>query len=430
MKNLVYLMAIAILALGLYSYDTKAENASLQKTLHAQYTNSLAGASEKLSNLQDSVSQSLLFQDEAALNNELDNIWRVSNELRSDISSLPLTREVSNDWIRYIGNIGEEAKLTAETGDYKSWQKKMSVVNSNLNALSDEWTVATSIYFDQDGDFSKWERVAGLEPDESPFKNISANLKNYSETDFPLTASESDYKKKIELKHIEDEEITKDQAIDVLEMLLPGIKDATYTVTQSKKDAAYPFYHIQFVKGSRVGYADITVKGGHILSFLSERPVQEKKGVTQEEIRKLAKQFLERAGYKDLEIVEERENHEAWHISLARVVDVGEEKAYVYPDGIQLKVSKDSGELLGLNAMEYIQKEQIKEQPVKPIDWKTFFRPGAVVEEERMAYTENDQFMLRLCYEVIVRMDNKSNDTFRIVVDTDTHEVVKVENLM
>lgn len=124
MKNLVYLMAIAILALGLYAYDTKADNASLQKTLHAQYTNSLAGASEKLSNLQDSVSQSLLFQDEAALNNELDNIWRVSNELRSDISSLPLTREVSNDWIRYIGNIGEEAKLAAETGDYKSWQKR------------------------------------------------------------------------------------------------------------------------------------------------------------------------------------------------------------------------------------------------------------------------------------------------------------------
>ncbi len=104
-------------------------------------------------------------------------------------------------------------------------------------------------------------------------------------------------------------------------------------------------------------------------------------------------------------------------------------KAFVYPDGIQLKVSKDSGELLGLNAMEYVQKETIKEQPVKSIDWKQFFRPGTTVEEERMIYTENDVFELRLCYEVIARYDNELNETFRVVVDAETHEVLKVENM-
>lgn len=427
MKSAVYLLGIAVLALGLYAYDVKSDNVQLEKTIHAQYTSSLAGASEKLANLQQSVSQSLLFQEEQALNNELDNIWRLSNELRADISSLPLTNEVANDWLRYVGNIGEEAKLAAETGDYEAWHKKMDVVNSNLRALSEEWTVATAIFFEQDGDFNKWENVAMLETEESPFKNVQANLKNYSETDFPLTASESDYLKKKELQNLNDEEITKEQAIDVLEKLIPGIKDAQYTVSMSKPDAPYPFYHIQFVKGSRIGYADITVKGGHILSFLSERPVQEKIGVTQQEIRELSKQFLEKAGYKDLKLVEERENHEAWHIAFARAV--GEEQALVYPDGIQLKVSKDSGELLGFNAMEYVQKEEIKEQEVKPINWETFFRPGTIVEEERMIYTENDQFMLRLCYEVIARMDNDKYDTYRIVVDAENHEVVKVEYL-
>lgn len=427
MKSAVYLLGIAVLALGLYAYDVKSDNVQLEKTVYAQYTNSLASASEKLSNLQQSISQSLLFQDEQALNNELDNIWRLSNELRSDIGSLPLTHAVANDWLRYVGNIGEEARLAAETGDYKTWQKKMEVVNSNLRELSDEWTVATSIFFEQDGDFSKWKNVAMLETEESPFKNVQANLKNYTETDFPLTASESDYLKKKELKNLNDKEITKDQAIEVLEKLVPGVKDAQYTVSMSKSDAPYPFYHIQFVKGSRIGYADITVKGGHILSFLSERPVEGKTGVTQQEIRKLANQLLDKAGYTDLKIVEERENHEAWHISLARVV--GKEEALVYPDGVQLKLSKDSGELLGLNAMEYVQKEEIKEQPVKPIDWETFFRPGTVVAEEKMIYTENEQFMLRKCYEVIARLDNEKYDTYRIVVDTETHEVIKTEYL-
>lgn len=428
MKSAIYLLSIAVLALGLYAYDTKTENNQLQKTVHAQYTNSLTNASETLTNLQKSVSQSMLFQDEKALTTELDTIWRLSNELRSSISSLPLGEDVANDWLRYAGKIGEEAKKASSTGDYETWQEKAKEVNKNLQSLSDEWAVATANYFNNDGDFKKWEHVIAKDTKESPFKNVSTNLKTYTETDFPLTASESDWLKKRELKNLEGKEITKEQAIDKLEMLLPGIKDATYTVTKSREDAPYPFYHIQFVKGSRVGYADITVKGGHILSFLSERPVQEKTGITQEEIKTLMNQFLERAKFTDLELVEARENHEAWHVSLARVV--GEEKAFVYPDGVQMKISKDSGELLGLNAMEYIQKETIDEsQKTIPINWNTFFRPGTMIEEERIIYTENQAFQLRRCYEVIARFDDNLNETFRIVIDTENHDVLKVETL-
>lgn len=426
MKSAIYLLSIAVLALGLYSYEVRKDNEHLQQTIHAQYTNSLTNASEKLSTLQQSVSQSLLFQDEVALENELDNIWRISNEFRSTISSLPLSREVSNEWLRYVGNIGEEAKFAADNDDFESWHKRMPVVNQNLQALADEWMVATSNFYQNDASITKWASVAEKEAKESPFKTVAANLKTYGETDFPLTASESDWLKKKELQNLDDKEITKDQAIEKLELLIPGIKDATYTVTKSKDNAPYPFYHIQFVKGSRIGYADITVKGGYILSFLSERPVQEKTGITQQQIRDLVTQILNKAGYTDLQLVEMRENHEAWHMSLARVV--GEDKALVYADGVQMKISKDSGELLGLNAMEYVQKEEInEEQEVVPIDWKAFFRPGTQVEEEQLIYTENEAFQLRKCYQVIARLDNDLNETFRVVVDTENHDVLKVE---
>ena len=426
MKSAIYLLSIAVLALGLYSFEVRQQNTQLEQTVQAQYTNALTNASEKLSTLQRSVSQSLLFQDQQALEAELDNIWRISNEFRSTISSLPLSREVANEWLRYVGNIGEEAKYASDNRDFEGWHDRMQVVNQNLQSLSDEWTVATSNFYQNDADLSQWTNVAEKETEQSPFKNVASNLKTYSETDFPLTASESDWLKKRDLQNLDDKEITKEQAIERLEILIPGIKDATYTVTKSKEDAPYPFYHIQFVKGSRIGYADITVKGGHILSFLSERPIQEQKGVSQQQVRDLTNEFLKRAGYNDVQIVEMRENHQAWHIALARVV--GKDKAFVYPDGIQLKISKDSGELLGLNAMEYVQREEINEdQKVVPINWKTFFRPGTHVEEEKLIYTENEAFQLRKCYEVIARFDSKQNETFRIVVDTENHDVLKVE---
>mgnify|MGYP001290714090 CR=1 FL=1 len=428
MKSLVYLLSIAVLALGLYAYDVRSDNQQLKKTIHAQYTNSLSSASEKLSYLERSVAQSLLFQDEDALQNELDNIWRTSNELRSSISSLPLNQEVANQWLRYIGKIGDEAKRASTDGDYETWQKKMNVVHNNLEKLTEEWAVATAQFYQNDGDFDKWKQVAKMDLEESPFKNLASNLKTYTEKDFPLTTSESDWLKKRDLKHIRDREITKDEAIQVLEKLVPGIQDATYTVSKNKEDAPYPFYHIQFVKGSRVGYADITVKGGHLISFLSERPVQPDRNITQEKVKELTNQFIKRAGYDDLQIIEMRENHEAWHVHLARVA--GKHNAIVYPDGIQMKISKDSGELLGLNAMEYVQKETINDdQPVNPIDWKQFFRPNTVVEEERFIYTENEAYQLRLCYEVIARFEDNINETYRVVVDTENHDVLKVEQL-
>lgn len=427
MRSAVYLLGILLFALGLYAYETKKENVALERTVHAQYMNELSSASETLTNLQRSVSQSLLFKDEDALNKELDNIWRLSDQLRTNISSLPLSTEVTNQWLRYVGNIGDLAKESTTRKTYDEWQKRMAKVHDNLVALEEEWTVATAQLYENNGDFSKWKQLATEDLEQSSFKNVTANLKTFSEKDFPLTASESDYKKKIELKHLNDKEITKDEAIQKLEKLLPNLKGAEYVVSKSRNDAPYPFYHIQFVKGSRVGYADITLKGGHILSFLSERKVQPKNNVSREQIRQRTNKFLQDAGYTDLKLIEERENHDAWYLSFARVA--GKHNAVVYPDGVQVKVSKDSGELLGFNAMEYIQKEQIKDQKVNPINWKEFFREGTNIESEQMIYTENEALQLRLCYEVIAYLNNKNHDTYRVVVDAENHDVLKVEYL-
>lgn len=71
-------------------------------------------------------------------------------------------------------------------------------------------------------------------------------------------------------------------------------------------------------------------------------------------------------------LTESRENHEAWHYVFTRVH--GDDQALVYPDSIQVKVAKDNGEVLGVNAMEYIQEEVIPQQGEIPIDWDTFLR--------------------------------------------------------
>ena len=350
----------------------------------------------------------------------------MSSELRNTVSNLPVQEEVRTQWMRYLGKIGESAKQAATSGDAATWRKQMETVSGNLHDFTEEWQVATTSFYANDGDFKKWSTNQLTELSDSPFLQVSKQLKTYNETDFPLTASESDYEKKRDLKNLRGQQVTKQQAIEKFRQVFPAISEAALTVTKSHDDAPYPFYHIQFVRGARIGYADITENDGHLLSFLMERPVSSNV-LSHEEILEKAEKFVKQAGFPDVVMTESRENHEAWHFVFTRVY--GNEQALVYPDSIQVKLAKDTGEVLGVSAMEYVQKETIKEQPIEPIDWAEFFHKDVIVEEVKIMYTGNDSFQLRKCYEVLAHVKNDLHDTFRVVIDAQTHDVVKTEQL-
>ncbi|MEK5231470.1 PepSY1/2 domain-containing protein [Lysinibacillus sp. FSL K6-0232] len=426
MKTWLVILTAAVIGLGAYSIDLHGDKENLQRTVLAQYTDKLTDASEKLSHLQRAVSQSLLFQDEQAIHSELDSVWRLSSEVRSSIANIPIGQELSNEWLNYLGRLGDEAKRTAKTGDYAGWREKMPQISTNLQSLSDEWTAATVDFYKNDGKMDIWVKQVDQKNPNTNFDTVKDTLKGYGEKDFPLTLSESDYQKKIELKALQDTVITEKEAVEKVKYLFPTIKDATFTVTKSSDTAPYPFYHIQFHQGIRLGYVDLTEKGGHLLSYLVERPVDEAK-LSQEEILKKAQAYVKKLGMEDVAYVESRENHQAWHVTFARVNP--KDQALIYADGVQLKVAKDTGELLGANAMEYIQEENIKPQTAQPIDWKTFFQDDVHVQEVKNIYTDNGQFEQRLCYEVIALRDGATQETFRIVVDAEHHDVLKVEYL-
>lgn len=426
MRSFAYLLGLFIVILAFVSFDLFTQNKQLERAVFATQSRDLSAATEKLTTLHATVEQSLLFQDETALKNELDSIWRMSSDLRQSVANLPIQAEVQNEWMRYLGKIGDNAKQVASSGDYEAWRKKMEPVATNLHAFSQEWNLATVAFYQNDGDLKKWSNNHTTDLKDSPFLNASKQLKTYNETDFPLTASESDYEKKRDLQHLKDEKITKNEAIQKFKQYFPKIDDAMVTVTKSSDDAPYPFYHIQFIHGPKIGYADITENGGHLLSFLLERPVK-KHPLSHEEIADAAQKFMKNVGYTDVVISESRENHEAWHYVFTRVY--GDDQALVYPDSIQVKVAKDNAEILGVNAMEYIQEETIKEQGEVPIDWESFFTEQVTIEETKKIYTANARLELRKCYEVIAKLNNRSQDTFRVVIDAETHEVIKNEKL-
>lgn len=424
MKNAFYFLSVLFFAVGLYGIEMKLQNKQLEQAIHGRYMNDLSEASQSLQQLESEVSQSLIFQDERALNTSLNTIWRVSNDLKTSLAKLPLQQNVATAWNNYVGKIGESAKLAA-TNDNSDWRTQMGGVQKNLQALTEQWDIATASLYEQDGNYKKWAAVALDEKPESPFMQSATSLKTYQETDFPLTASESDYEKKRDLQNLIDKQLTKDEVVTKFTTLFPAFKKATMNVSKSDDEAPYPFYQIQFARGTKVGYVHYTEKGGHLLSYLVERPFGEET-LSHEEIKAAAERFLQKAEFTDVAYVEGRENTNVWHLVYARVAP--ENDALIYPDAIQLKVAKDNGDIIGVNTMEYVQKETLAQSEIVPLDKEQFFASHATIAEERLIYTENMLKQLRLCYEFIVHEPDQQS-TYRLVVDAENHEVIKVEKL-
>lgn len=425
MKKIIFVLVYSIAVLGIFAYGKNAENKQLSYLLSGQYAKKMTEASQKLEELDTAVKKTLLFNESDGFDRAREDVWRLSSDVKNAVASLPLDRGFSNTWMNYLGRLGNYAKESERYPDQEDYHNVMSLASMNLREMADEWQVATGNLVNGDISVESWANQLDSINVDHDWDGMRNTVKQYTESDFPLTASESDALKKKELQTITDKKVTQEEAIERFQFLFPEVSNSSIVVENSRPDAPYPFYHIRFAEDSSVGYIDITEKGGHVLSFLAERPFGNE---TQsfEFIKEKAENFLESSGYGDTVLEDSRENNTAWHFVFVRVEP--EYNAKVFSDAIHLKVAKDNGAIIGLDAMEYIQKENVKRQKIVKQDWDKFFRSNVTVVEEELAYVENSRMEQRLSYYLTVTLEVEDQlDTYVVVVDTETGEVIKTE---
>ncbi|MEK5039274.1 PepSY1/2 domain-containing protein [Sporosarcina sp. FSL K6-3457] len=424
---MIFVLVYTVATLAIFSIGKAAESEQLSIALGGQYATQMTDASEKLEELDTAVKKTLLFNESDGSEKAREDIWRLSSDIKKSVSSLPLDQSFSTSWLNYLGRLGNYAKEANRSEDNEEYHKVMAQASKNLRELADQWEVATVGMVSGRLSMDDWKNRLDSADKGHDWAGMGTAVKQYTESDFPLTASESDSMKKKELRDMADAKVTSDEAVDRFKRLFPSVSNDIISVESSKPGSPYPFYHIRFAENQSIGYIDITEKGGHVLSFLSERPFG-KESLPFEDIQKKAEAFLMDTGYTDLVYEESRENNTAWHFVYVRVEP--DYKAKVFSDTIHLKVAKDTGGIVGLDASEYIRKEKTTSQPITKKDWKKFFHSGVTIAKEELAYVENDRLEQRLTHYLTVTMDeNGQTGTYAVIIDTETSEVIKTEKL-
>lgn len=427
MKKIIFVLVYAVAALSIYSYGKVQENETLSLALSGQYAKKMADASEKLEELDTAVRKTLLFNESDGSAKAREDIWRLSSDIKSSISALPMDSSFSTSWMNYLGRLGNYAKNGDRYDDPQKFHQVMRQASKNLDKLASDWEVATAGMVSGRLSLEGWQdRLNGVKSDQD-WTKMGHTVKQYTESDFPLTASESDAMKKKDLRDLKDAEVTREQAVERFKKLFPAVSNEIIDIGSSQAGAPYPFYHIRFAEDQSIGYIDITKKGGHVLSYLSERPFGREQ-LPFEDIQRNAERFLKDAGYGDVVLEEARENNNAWHMVYVRVEP--EYGAKVFSDVIHLKMAKDNASVVGLDASEYIRKETTARQPIVDIDWNTFFHSDVKIVKKELAYVENDHMEQRLAHYLTVLSDEHGvPGTYAVVVDTETAEVIKTEKL-
>ncbi|MCG7343014.1 germination protein YpeB [Sporosarcina sp. ACRSL] len=427
MKRILFVLSYALVVVSVYAYTKHNESEKLAIMLSNEYAEQMADASAKLEELDSAVKQTLLFNHSDGSKKARDDIWRLSSDIKKSVASLPLDTSFSTSWMNYLGRIGNYAKEADRLENPDEYYKVMAQASKNLGVMRDEWMVATTGLIDRQYSMDEWmKRLDASNPD-FDWSHMGSSIKQFTETDFPLTASESDAMKKRELRDIDDAKVTQAEAVDRFKTLFPQVSNDVIGVEMSKPGSPYPFFHIRFADGESIGYIDITEKGGHVLSYLAERPFG-KTALPFDDLRRTAEEFLKAAGYKDVVYEESRENNTSWHMVFVR-----QEPFYgakVFSDVIHLKIAKDTGDIIGLDASEYIRKEKLHRQSIKKTDWKEFFHKDVQVVQEELAYVENERLEQRLAhYLKVIRDENGHTGTYNVIVDTETLDVIKTEKL-
>src|SRR5699024_9891448 len=171
-------------------------------------------------------------------------------------------------------------------------------------------------------------------------------------------------------------------------------------------------------------HIDISVKGGHPLSILIDRPIHEQK-ISLNKGEEIAKQFLKNEAFKNMEVFQTAQHDNVGVYSFL----YNEDGVRVYSDAMDLKVVLDNGEVLGLSASQYYMNHhdrKIKKTKIKEKEDKKKIKENVKNEEYYKAIIDDSKGKEVLTYEFVGTMHNNK---YRIFINANNGKEEKLEKL-
>lgn len=420
----IAVLSIALIGTVVWGYQEHQDKNAVLVHAENSYQRAFHDLTYRIDLLHDKISTVMATNTPERLSPQMADIWKLTSEAHADVGQLPLSLLPFNKTQEFLTNIGEYSYRVAirELEDE-------SLSEDELNYLAELYEQANEVRRDLRGvqhtvlnEGLRWMDVevalATNEPGDNTiidgFQTVETNAESYIEAgdQFGVTASTEDEK---ELQ-LDGQEITEDQAAQMIRDRFNFDESVNIQVSESLDGSQLQTYNISFENGDTRGFAEMSKKGGHVITFMMNRDLQDAE-ISLHDGMKRAAERLEELGYEDMEPMETTQYERVGVYSFVRT----EDDVYYRPDRIQVKVALDNGEITALSARDYLVNQFSRddvdfERNLSEEEALDLVNPALEVEETRMAVIKNDLDEEVLTYEFLGRANDS---TYRVHINAD-----------
>jgi len=430
----IVVLSIGIIGTGLWGYQEHQEKNAVLIQAENTYQRAFHELSYHMDLLHDKIGSSLAMNSKDSLSPQLVEIWRLTSEAHSNVGQLPLSLLPFNKTEELLSDIGDFTYQTAVRDlDEKPLSEKeiksLKSLYEQSGEIKDELRDVQHLVLDQNLRWMDVQLALATQDEQMDntiidgFETVEKQVKGYSESNVDSTilgASRKDH----EFKHLRGKKINKKQAIEKGQDLF-NIKDKQdLTATKSGEGADVSLFSVSYNNGDKNAYLDVTEKGGHPLTLLVDRPINDRKISLHEGLKK-AEEYVKEFEFEDMVIFQSNEYDNIGVYSFLH----NEDGTRVYSDAIEVKVALDNGDILGFTARNYFMNHKDRDLPKPKItdkEAKEKVNEQVEIKEEHLAVIDNDLGDEVLTYEYLGVLGDQ---TYRIFINAMDGREEKVEKL-
>jgi len=430
-------LVLALVVAGFWGYREHKEKQALLLKAENQYQRAFHDLSDHMNRIQDELGKSLAVNSKQQLTPALTETWRMASEARNDIGQLPLSLMPLNKTMEFISDVGNysyqvavrnENKQALNEQEWQTLQKLYTRSKEIENQLADLQTAVITKnlrWMDAETALAQTDKKTDNQIVDG-FRAMEKTVEQQKPLSFGPTMDRMKVNSKLDAKTLTGNDVTPEQAASMIQKWRGLDSTKNISVKRNGKGELYPSYSITYTAPDKhKEFFEMTVKGGNITWFMNQRQVgNESLDLAQGE--NFAVNWLKAHGI-DASAVVKTETYD--NVGVYEVVGL-KNGVRIYPDEVTVEVALDTGEVVGLNARDYVfhhkQNRSIPQTKVTKAKAQKMVSSKVQVQESNLALVLNDAKQEELAYEFIGTMDQ---DTFKIYISAIDGQEVGVEKV-
>lgn len=426
---------IAFVITAVWGYREYQDKNSILIKMENQYQRAFHDLNYHISHLEEELGKTLALNSRKQLSNSMSNVWRLAYAAQSDIGQLPMTLMPFDKAEEFVTQIGKFAFQVAvrdldrqplsekERKTLQVLHQRSRQISNDLSSLQEKVITQNLRWMDVEQAFvSEKENLDNTIID--GFKKVNQTVEQYTEVDWGPTINNLQVQNRTKWKRLKGRKVTKQEVAQKMKQVLglPSTKGISVTLNKKGDFVTYGV-HYRPKKNKEIN-ADVTQIGGKLVWMMTNRTIGTPR-LTYQDAKQKAQQFLKRLGYQNMEIVSFDEANDSYSFQFVH----REGNIRIYPEAVSVKVALDNGEILGLQAGEYIF-NQIEKKESKPkltvAQARKQVNPNLKIQKVNLAYIYNEAGQPVLCYEFIGKL---GKDYYRLFLNAKTADEEFIERV-